>query len=501
MTEELLTLIDRIQSLNILVLGDLMLDRTTYGEAQRVSQEAPVLVLNSQSEQDALGGAGNAAAALSALGVRTTVVGVVGDDTEGRRIDALCQAQGIQHRILRDTGRCTTVKHRFVGRASGRHASQVLRVDREHRLPISPPLERELIALTIEALATNDVVAISDYAKGTCSEQLLNSVIAEARRRGIPVLVDPAPGRSWAVYRGATLICPNREEAHAAGCPPFESPAEAMESASWLCRQFEFSATMITLDRDGIAVACRDEISGHIPAQVREVYDVAGAGDVVLSALAASIGNGLAPLEAARLANLAAGISVERPGAAIVTLAQMLQRVQRQLTHCEKLYSLDELADRLDEERRRGCRIGLTNGCFDLLHAGHLRYLEESSRLADVLVVAINSDASVRRLKGGDRPVVSELNRAALLAALGCVNFVTIFDEDTPHRLLEKLRPDLLVKGGDYQDLQDVVGHEVVTGYGGTVQLAGFVPGISTTALLHSIQTRHGERAPFAGLP
>jgi len=485
---ELLGALERLAKPHVLVLGDLILDRYTCGDAERVSQEAPIVVLRADERKAQLGGAANVCQMLRGLEADVTCAGVIGCDDAGRQTTALLNAAEVDCRfVVSDNSRPTTVKERFVGRAGGRHPSQIVRVDTECCDPLSATIERKLIDSVTDGLAGHDALLISDYAKGVCTPKLLRQLITSARQANIPVLVDPRRDGGFDRYRGATLIKPNRAEAAAATGNRIVTGDDAREAGRKLCRRLAIDTAVITLDRDGMALVRHDGSSELVPTTVRSVYDITGAGDMVLATLGACLSGGAPVEDAVRLANVTAGLEVQRPGTAVVTRDEIrAELASTQRLGTPKIIDCDTAARLAEEHRRRGETVVFTNGCFDLLHVGHLQVLAESAAHGDVLVVGVNSDSSVRRLKGPERPIINERDRAALLAALGCVDYVVVYDDDTPHRLLHAIRPDVLVKGGTYA-LDEVVGHEVVEGYGGRVAVTGTIDGISTTRIVQSL--------------
>jgi D-beta-D-heptose 7-phosphate kinase/D-beta-D-heptose 1-phosphate adenosyltransferase len=509
LVNKLCEMFDGTQDVRVLVLGDVMLDRYTWGDAERVSPEAPVLVLRAEQEEVRLGGAASVAALLRHLNARVTLAGVIGDDAGGRTVRKLLDEAGIDDTpVLVDSDRCTTTKERFVGRVDGRNPHQMLRVDHEVSHPIEGPIQDRLRKGVGERLQGFQAILVSDYAKGACTPFLLRTVIREAHACGIPVLVDPARVADYGPYRGATLLTPNRSEAGVVLGRPIRGAADALAAGAELRRQLELSAVLVTLDSEGIAVAAEDhEIVGTRP---RQVYDVTGAGDMVLAMAGLSAAIALPLREMAMLANAAAGLEVERFGVALVGRDEIRAELlgdnassETQDAHnlfpvrsrhddappSTKIVTLEEVIEVREDCRGRGQRIVLTNGCFDLLHLGHMAYLQQASQLGEVLVVAINSDASVRALKGPGRPVVKQSDRAAMLAALECVDYVLIFDNSTPVSLIQRIRPDVLVKGGDY-GLDEVVGHDVVESYGGEVRVTAEIAGTSTTDVIARIRER-----------
>lgn len=417
---------------------------------------------------------------------------------------------------LVDPTRPTTLKQRLLGRAANRHPHQVIRLDRECRRPLEQSLEKRLLSLVARELPHCQAVLISDYAKGVCTPALVANVIHRSREAGIPVLVDPARGSDFEKYRGATLIKANRHEAQSALGTPILHQRHALAAARELCRRWGFRSAVVTLDRDGVVFGGAKGVCRHREAQVREVCDVTGAGDTVLAVLGACLAAKVTLPEAVSWANAAAMLQIQRIGVSPITREELQQALAHtvpsrketpraahnadgaapiprhapRLRHApSKVASIDELLAWADDVRRSGLRIALTNGCFDLLHVGHLKCINQAAEFADVLVVAVNSDRSIRRLKGDGRPIINEANRAAMVAALEAVDRVVVLDADGPCELLRRLKPDVLVKGGDYRP-EEVVGREIVEGYGGLVRLADHVRDVSTSQILQSLPPR-----------
>jgi D-beta-D-heptose 7-phosphate kinase / D-beta-D-heptose 1-phosphate adenosyltransferase len=368
----------------------------------------------------------------------------------------------------------------------------MFRVDREQRHALSGTLQRQLAALVMEQLPHVQALLISDYAKGVATPFLLAEAIAAAQGHHVQVLIDPGRNGDYMRYRGATLLSPNRAEMELATGRPVRSPSDALQSGDELRQRCQLDAVLVKLDSDGMALVRAGETGRLFPTRPRAVYDVTGAGDMVLAMTGLCRSQGVGWDETVALANVAAGLEVERLGVAPVTRAEIradLVRAGRGTR--QKLVELADLLTQMADHRRRGRKIVFTNGCFDLLHVGHVTYLEEAALLGDVLVVAVNSDRSVRQLKGPQRPVVGQAARAALVAALACVDHVIVFDEDTPRELLCRVCPDVLVKGGTYT-VDQVIGKEIVESYGGKVCVVGTVDGVSTTNLLASMKTTSG---------
>jgi len=488
MSADLIDLVQNLGQPNVLVVGDLMLDRYVWGDAERISQEAPVILLRADTREERLGGASSVATMLRALGANVALAGVVGRDVDGNRIRSILTDLGISDQsVVPDPERPSTVKERFIGRAQHRHPQQMIRVDYETRAPVAASVETELVQAIVRQLAKTDVVLISDYDKGVCTPRVLSATISEARKRGLRVLADPIRGRDYSKYRGCSAMTPNRLEAGLATGRTLETTEEALEAACQLRKQLEMEAAIITLDKDGMALEHRDGRRQVFPTRPRQVYDITGAGDMVMSVLGMTLAAGADYDPAIRLANVAGGLEVEKIGVATVTRDEILRDLLRHgPTGSQKLLIRSVLQHELESRRRLGQRIAFTNGCFDLLHAGHVQYLQEARAQADLLVVGLNSDASVRAIKGPNRPVNSEEARAFVLAGLQAVDYITVFEEVTPQSLIHALRPDVLVKGADYRK-EEVVGAGFVESYGGRVHLAPLREGFSTTRALQKL--------------
>jgi D-beta-D-heptose 7-phosphate kinase/D-beta-D-heptose 1-phosphate adenosyltransferase len=472
--------IERMAGLKLLVIGDVMLDHFIYGSVERISPEAPIPVLKVEREARMLGGAGNVARNATALGARVSLIATVGDDEAGR---AVVHLVGTEERLSGNLvvlpGRPTTVKTRFVAQGQ-----QLLRADHEDGAVIAADIERRLLEAIDSEVREADAVVISDYAKGSISRTVAQRAVAAARAAGKPLIVDTKTADIRA-FRGADLLTPNARELAALTGLPVQSNADVEAAAAKLIGDLQLGGVVVTRAERGMSVIERGGKAQHLAAEAREVFDVSGAGDTVLATLALALGAG-APLgEAATLANVAAGIVVGKSGTAVVEadeLLRVLRTSELASTH-DKIMSLDQIVKRAADWRAVGHSVGFTNGCFDLLHPGHIALLAQARARCDRLIVGLNTDASVRKLKGEGRPVNGETARAVVLAALETVDAVVMFAEDTPIQLIEAVRPNLLVKGADYT-IDKVVGADVVAGYGGKVLLIDLVPGQSTTGTI-----------------
>ena len=483
-------LIDAVQSIGqprILVLGDLILDRYIWGDAERVSQEAPVILLRQQSQEDRLGGAANVANMLAGLEAKVSMAGVVGADADSRIVREALLEEGIDcSALIADSSRPTTVKERYLGSAQQKHPHQMLRVDREVRTPLDADIEQELLDQLLPQLSEHNAVLISDYGKGVCTPSLIAKTIAAARDAGIPVIVDPPSSGNCANYVGATAITPNRLETSRATGHEIVTADDAYAAGRRLCAELQLDYVFVTLDSDGIAVVQADGSTELLPTRRREVYDITGAGDMVLATIGIGAAAGIEPTDLARLANVSGGLEVEQIGVAIISRDKIIGDLLRggRATN-EKVCDLDTLSRHVEARQKIGQRIVFTNGCFDLLHPGHVQFLQDARTHGDCLVVALNSDEGVAFHKGPQRPIVGQEHRAMMLAALECVDYSIIFHEHTPHAVLERLRPDLLVKGGS---TPIVVGREIVEEAGGQVLTLNLTPDISTTTIVQRIQ-------------
>ncbi|MEM7576151.1 MAG: bifunctional heptose 7-phosphate kinase/heptose 1-phosphate adenyltransferase [Planctomycetota bacterium] len=496
---KLLDLLDRWQPRRVLVAGDFMLDRYSFGHVDRLSPDAPVPILEVQSTDDRPGGAANVCRDLVALRCEAIALGIVGSDATGQDLSDAMRDAGIDVSGLvpASGGRPTTIKHNLVGLAQHRHPQKMFRLDVEDRTPLDDLAVDALLARAQQLIDSDqiDVVCLEDYAKGVCTPRFCQELISLAHQANIPALVDPAAIPDYTKYAGATAITPNRTEARLATARRPSNPdadlAEASEMARELQDQHGIRHVVITLDKSGALLRDPSGTEHHVPTRARAVYDVTGAGDMVLAALAGAVANEANWPDAVALANLAAGLEVEKPGVVPIPLDDLLLEVLReQHETLGKARTLEQLLPELRAHRSAGKTVAFTNGCFDVLHAGHVQYLRSCATHADLLVVGLNSDASIARIKsdkpGPPRPINQEPDRVLVLSELQSIDYVVVFDDDTPLSLIQAVSPDVLLKGADYQK-HDVVGHEVVEAAGGRVELVPLVAGRSTTNILRQL--------------
>ncbi len=478
---ELATALRGLGAPRVAVLGDCMLDRYIWGDAGRVSPEAPVPVVHARREEDRPGGAANVALNLAALGAQPACFGAVGADAMGATLRAALAAAGVDAGgLVSCPDRPTVQKIRIVARNQ-----QMLRVDREDVKPLGAAQEAELGAAL--CAAPWDALVLSDYGKGVLTPSLCALALAEARRRGAPSVVDPKQ-KDFSWYRGATIVTPNRAEAEAAAGAPLGDAAALALAGERLRRAAELRLLLVTLGAEGMLLLREGQAPLQLPTAARQVFDVTGAGDTVVAMVAAGLGGGLPAEAAVRLANVAAGLKVAKVGTATVGREELLHALHA--AGGDKVLAADDFAGAAALAagwRREGLRVVFTNGCFDLLHAGHVRYLQEARRCGEVLALGLNSDASVRRLKGEGRPFNPLADRAEVLAALACVDAVIPFTDDTPEELIRHLGPDVLVKGADWRD-REVAGAAAVRARGGEVRFVELLPGRSTTSLAGKIR-------------
>ncbi len=488
MSDRLIELMENLGRPRIALVGDFMIDRYVYGNAERLSPEAPVPVLHFQHEEYRLGGAGSVAADLAALGAQVHTVGIVGDDEAGKRVRLeLSNCGANTDSLLEVSGRPTVCKMRLIGLAQHRRPQQMLRMDVEDATAIDSDLGQRVIDAVAGVLATSDLLCIEDYHKGLLTIDVCTKIIEMARARQVPVIIDPANISDYSKYFGATALKLNRPETERATGLPVRNPKQFGIAANWLIKKLELEAVVITLDKEGAYLATSDGEGRWLKTRERQVYDVTGAGDMVLAMLAVARAAGAPWTEAVALANIAGGLEVEKFGAIPIRPDEIIQELLTEVhQHLGKQRSVEQLLAELQRHRASGKKIVFTNGCFDLIHLGHVKYFQFAKHKGDLLVVAVNSDESIRRLKGPSRPIVGEHDRIGVLEELESIDYLIRFDDDTPLNLIEKIRPDVLVKGADYAK-QQVVGWDVVESWGGRVELAPLIDGRSTSDVIRRI--------------
>jgi D-beta-D-heptose 7-phosphate kinase/D-beta-D-heptose 1-phosphate adenosyltransferase len=466
----------RFDNAQVLVVGDIMLDRYWHGSTSRVSPEAPVPVVKVGQTEDRAGGAANVAVNVAALGAGAALVGTVGNDEAANAIRQRLQAARVHYDLSVSETSPTITKHRVISRHQ-----QLIRMDFEE--PFTDVGLSDIESRVVDLLPHMKAMILSDYAKGVLEDA--SALISAARKLGVPVFVDPK-GTDFTLYRGATLLTPNLGEFEQV-VGPCNSEKELVSKGQQLLGELDLEALLITRGEHGMTLLRQGEPEFHLPARAIEVFDVTGAGDTVISVLAASVASGESLPRAVALSNLAAGLVVGKLGTATVSGPELNRAIQAERGTERGVVSEEQLGFILQDARKHDESIVFTNGCFDILHAGHVGYLEEASKLGDRLIVAVNSDASVKKLKGDGRPINPAEERMLVLSKLEAVDWVICFDDDTPERLLEALNPDVLVKGGDYA-INEVVGAPIVKGYGGKVEVLSLVDNRSTTAIVEKIQ-------------
>lgn len=486
MGKKLSRIVDLFRGLRVVVVGDVMLDEYMWGQIERISPEAPVQVLLAKSQNYALGGAANVANNLASMGCNVELVGVVGEDEWGAKLEKLLAERGIRCAgLVRAAARSTTVKTRLIA-----ESQQILRIDKEETTPIGGEVEKKVVGFALDAIPRSDGLICSDYRKGVLTEKVIKACIDCARRSGKVVVLDPK-GHDYSIYRGVHVLTPNRKEIELATGLSADGQDGLKRCAEKVFNLTGADAILLKKGKDGMALFSNGGEVIEISTEAREVYDVTGAGDTAISFFGMAVFAGCSYEEAARLANIAAGIVVSKLGTAVVTPAELTGYLEEKLLHEEtKVVSLNELKQIVNYARNRGKTIVFTNGCFDILHVGHIKYLQRAKAFGDLLVVGLNDDASVRKLKGPQRPLIGQAERAKIMAALNCVNYVVVFSETTPEKLIRELRPDYLVKGGDYR-AEEVVGKEIVESYGGRVELVPVIEGISTTEIVRRIVEKY----------
>ncbi len=481
---ELTRILDRLHEVRVLVVGDVMLDRFIYGHVERISPEAPIPIFTADREERMLGGAGNVVRNLLSLGAHASFCAVVGDDAVANQLTQLVgQEKNLVPYLVTESGRLSTKKTRYVAASQ-----QLLRSDSETRADIKPETAKKILDLVLPEIASHHAVILSDYGKGMLTEHVCRAIITEAGAKNIPVFVDPKQ-RDVSRYAGATVLSPNAKElAIISGVDGFADNATLITAGQSALKHHHFHYILATRGEKGMTLIDAEGLVAHVDATAQQVFDVSGAGDTVIATLAATYAAGAPMATATELANLAGGIVVGRLGTAVVHASDLTAALYTHRTQAlqQKILPRETALATVTNWKREGKTIGFTNGCFDIMHAGHIQSLTDAKSRCDKLVVAINTDASVRALKGPSRPVNSEMDRAQVLAALGCVDAVVLFGEDTPLALLELLKPDVLMKGADYTKEQ-VVGWQLVESYGGRIELLPLKDGYSTTGIINKL--------------
>ena len=466
-------------------MGDIMIDQYIYGHVDRVSAEAPIPIISYERERTMLGAVGNVARNVVSLGGQASIIAIIGDDDAGRdAVRLVAEQSSLEADLITVQGRRTSVKTRYIAQGQ-----QLLRADREDTNPLDERSITRLIAAIQSEINETQILVLSDYAKGCLGDRVLRSAIEAARAANVPIIVDPK-SRNFSQYSGVTLLKPNikeLEDATGISCDDDES----IESAGRkLLDNLDVEAILVTRSEQGMMLISKGQPALQISDRVHEVYDVSGAGDTAMAVLALVLGSGAGFPEAAALANKACSLVVGKVGTATVFPDELTHALQSaEIDSAErKIRTMAELAEALDQWRSTGTRIGFTNGCFDLIHTGHVSLLAQAKDTCDKLIVGLNTDTSVRLIKGEDRPINSETARAVVIASFGCVDIVVLFDEDTPINLIETIRPDVLIKGEEYKE-EEVVGGEFVKSYGGDVFLAKFTPETSTSKTIGKIRS------------
>lgn len=488
MNDRLKKILSDDNRLKVLVVGDIILDEYIWGSVNRISPEAPVQIVECKSQNMVLGGAANVANNLTSLGCKVYITGTVGVDEKGDKLIGLLKRMDIDTEgVVKDPIRITTNKIRVIA-----HSQQIIRIDNEDKRPVSGETEKKVKDYIEKIMPSMNGIICSDYNKGIVTDKVFRAMVHDAKRYKKMIIVDPK-GSDFSKYKGANVITPNEKEV-AAACPVKIQDEEDMERAiKYLFGLMHNDAILITRGKDGMSLFEKKGKATHIPTEARDVYDVTGAGDTVIGVFGMAVFAGLGFVESARLANMAAGIVVGKVGTSIVTKEELSNFIEEgSLLSAGNILSLDELKQMISLARNREKKIVFTNGCFDVIHGGHIEFLQKAKELGDILVVGLNDDKSVKRLKGEGRPMKPQSERANILSALKYVDYITIFSELTPKKLIQEIKPDILVKGSDYS-IEEVVGRDIVEGDGGRVELIPIVKGISTSGFLKKVIERHAR--------
>ena len=470
----------------ILVVGDLILDEYIWGNVNRISPEAPVPILETRSENLALGGAANVANNLVGLGCEVHLCGAIGQDEKGDKLLKTIHDRSIQTEgIFRFVHRPTTSKIRVIA-----HNQQILRIDKEDDRPITEKTEQKLIQYINQVIPGMDGIICSDYQKGLLTDKVINAIMHRAQKSKKPVIVDPKSS-DFSLYKGATVITPNEREVARSVPIKIRDDEDLGRAAEYLLNLTRAQAILVTRGKDGMSLYQNKEKLVSIPTVAKEVFDVTGAGDTVISVFGMAVFMGFDYQEAAWLSNMAASVVVGKVGTAVVTLEEINEFLHEEMLRTSHtVLELAELKKIISLAKSTEKKVVFTNGCFDIIHGGHIEFLQKAKSLGDILVVGLNTDQSVKQLKGENRPIKNEQERANILAALKYIDYITLFSETTPEKLIREIRPDILVKGNDYK-IDEVVGREIVEGYGARVELIPIVQGHSTTSTLEQIVNKH----------
>ena len=487
MYEKLLKIVTNLGSPKILIVGDFMLDIYTYGDAERISPESPVPVLRITETKYSCGGAGSVAADVSALEAAPICLGFIGDDLNGKTLRGILNENNADTTCLFSIkDRPTTSKQRLIGLAQHKHQQQIVRMDEESNEPFTPAQIDQLLKAYKDQIKIVDVVCLQDYNKGLLTDSVCKQLIALAKQQGKKILVDPAPIKDYSKYAGATLITPNRKETSEAVGFKINTTEDAKKAAAKFIKDLSLDAAVITLDKQG-AYLKSDTFDELIETRPRDVYDVTGAGDMVLATLAVTLAAKADYRTAVNISNIAGGLEVEKFGSATVSVEEIIKEIASQsYDNSRKILTGEEVLKQIQWLRKQDKKIVFTNGCFDVIHRGHIELIKFSKAQGDILILGLNSDKSIKILKGPERPINNQHDRATVLAALEDIDFVCIFEEETPIKLIEAIKPDILIKGAHWS--HNVVGQEFVEANGGKIVLMPILEGKSSTSIIEKIR-------------
>jgi D-beta-D-heptose 7-phosphate kinase / D-beta-D-heptose 1-phosphate adenosyltransferase len=481
-------ILNNSKQLKVLVVGDLIYDEFIWGDVQRISPEAPVQVVEWKADNDALGGAANVANNLAALGCHVYMSGIVGNDEKGARVIELLKEKGIEHKgVIRDKNRPTSNKTRIIAQNQ-----QILRIDKENKNSITEEIEKKLCRYAEKIVSEIDGIICSDYLKGVLTENIIGCLVKEARKQGKMIIADPK-GTDYSKYKGINVLTPNKLELENASHIKIVDNGDLKRAAGLICEQCDSDAILVTRGKEGMSLFEKNGELCHIPTEAREVFDVTGAGDTAISLFGIALFSGASKQEASKLATIGAGIVVAKVGTSVVKKEEIEHFLkENEVLIGNKILGIKELKYILNSKRNEGNKIVFTNGCFDILHVGHIQYLQKAMEFGDLLVLGLNDDDSVRKLKGPKRPLINQDERANILAALDCIDYIALFSELTPENIIKEVMPDILVKGGDYLP-KDVVGKDIVESYGGRVEIVPFIEGYSTSSIVKKIIDKYRD--------